>query len=101
MAKIPGLNQATTYIKAMAGAATGKAVAHDISSGAKRASGVIANARNSNLAKKTMSYAKSHPYKTAGMGAMGLGAASYVTGRSRRGPGVSKTMGRPTGMYKY
>ena len=43
-----------------------------------------------------------HPYKSGLGGAVGLGAASYMTGGSRRGRGVDKMgRGRPTGMYKY
>lgn len=43
-----------------------------------------------------------HPYKAGLGGVVGLGAASYMTGGSRRGRGVDRVgRGRPTGMYKY
>lgn len=43
-----------------------------------------------------------HPYRAGTAGVAGLGAASYMTGGSRRGRGVDKMRsGRPTGMYKY
>ena len=101
MPKIPGLNAGTTYVKGMMGALTGKNAARAVASGAHTASGAAAHGVNLGIAKRTMNYAKSHPYKAGAMGAAGLGAVSYVTGRSRRGAGVSKTQGRPTGMYKY
>ena len=61
-------------------------------------SGAMQKAKNSKVAKAVAS----HPYRSGAAGVAGLGAASYVTGSSRRGRGVDKMRGgRPTGMYKY
>lgn len=74
-----------------------KATANAVAAGAPKAKSTLMQAKDSRVAK----YVMAHPYKSAAGGLGAMGAASYVSGRSRRGPGVSKTVGRPTGMYKY
>jgi hypothetical protein len=49
---------------------------------------------------KVAKYAMGHPVKAGAMGLGALATAKFVTS-GRRGKGVSKTAGRPTGMYKY
>lgn len=70
---------------------TGKAA-----SAVRSSSGVIQHGKNL----KVLNYVSHNKGKSAAMGVAGLGVASYVA-KGRRGPGVSKSMGRPTGMYKY
>lgn len=97
MPKVPGLGKATAYVKGMMGARKGSAVSGAVAAGAPKAKSTFMNAKDSRMAK----YVMNHPYKSTAGGLGAMGAASYVTGRSRRGPGTSKTPGRPTGMYKY
>lgn len=49
---------------------------------------------------KVAKYAMGHPIKAGMMGVGALATAKFVTS-GRRGKGVSKSAGRPTGMYKY
>jgi hypothetical protein len=49
---------------------------------------------------KVAKYSMAHPLKAGAMGLGGLSTAKYITS-GRRGRGVSKTVGRSTGMYKY
>ena len=95
MYNVPGLSRASTYVKGMKGAFTGKNLSSKVASGRKAASGVVHDAKNTRIAK----YAMDHKGKTAAMGVAALGTTQLVSGR--RGAGVSKTVGRPTGMYKY
>ena len=95
MPNILGLSKASTYVKGMMGAGAGKATANKVVSSAKKASGVMSHGKNMNISK----YAMQNKGKTAAMGAAAFGATQLVS--RRRGPGVSKTPGRPTGMYKY
>lgn len=78
-------------------ARTGRNVSQALPKATTKASGVARHGMNTKIAQ----YAMQHKGRAVAMGAMGLGAAQYVSGRTRRGPGVSKTVGRPTGMYKY
>ena len=48
---------------------------------------------------KVAKYAMGHPVKAGMMGVGALATAKFVTSGSR-GKGVSKSAGRPTGMYK-
>lgn len=86
-----------------AGASAGRATAAITAGGARASSGRMASAMHGirGTGGKMLSYSSKHPFKAAGMGAMGLGGVSYLSGRTRRGPGTSKVSGRPTGMYKY
>jgi len=45
-------------------------------------------------------YAAKHPGRAAGMGVAGLAAMGGISS-GRRGRGVDKTSGRPTGMRRY
>lgn len=85
------------FLKRGARARAGRAAAGSVAGGAPRAKSTLMSAKDSRMAK----YVVEHPFKSAVGGAMGLGAMSFMSGRSRRGPGVSKTQGRPTGNYKY
>ena len=49
---------------------------------------------------KVAKYSMGHPLKAGAMGLGGLSVAKFITS-GRRGRGVSKTVGRSTGMYKY
>ena len=49
---------------------------------------------------KVAKYAMGHPVKAGMMGVGALATAKFVTS-GRRGKGVSKSAGRPTGMYKH
>ena len=49
---------------------------------------------------KVAKYAMGHPIKAGMMGVGALATAKFVTS-GRRGKGVSKSAGRPTGMYKH
>jgi hypothetical protein len=49
---------------------------------------------------KVAKYSMAHPLKAGAMGLGGLSTAKFITS-GRRGSGVSKTVGRSTGMYKY
>jgi hypothetical protein len=63
--------------------------------------GAAAGAKRGKFASsKIAKYSMSHPVKAGLMGAGALATAKFVTS-GRRGKGVSKTAGRPTGMYKY
>jgi hypothetical protein len=61
----------------------------------KMASGVASHAKNAGIANSIMR----HKGRTAVIGAAGFIGVNSM--RGRRGPGVSKSTGRPTGMYKY
>lgn len=91
MHNVPGLSKTSTYVKGMMGTDASGIV----SNATKRASGVADHAKNMGIAK----YAMQNKGKTAAMGAAAFGATRLVSGR--RGPGVSKTVGRPTGIYGY
>lgn len=86
-----------------AGANAGRVMSAITAGGAPPSSGRIASAMHGirGTGGKMLSYSKNNPVKAAGMGVAGLGAASFLSGRTRRGPGTSKVSGRPTGMYKY
>lgn len=90
-------------VKAQAGARMGKIISGATTKGPPASSGRMASAMHGirGTGGKMLSYSKQHPFKATGMGAMGLGAASYISGRTRRGPGTSRVAGRSTGMYKY
>lgn len=75
----------------------GKSTAKTVAEGARPAASTL----RFEGARKAAGYMIDHPFKGGAMGLAALGAASFVAGRSRRGPGVSRTSGRPTGMYKY
>jgi len=49
---------------------------------------------------KAAAYARAKPGRTIVGGTMGLGAAGYVTS-GRRGRGVDRSSGRPTGIRRY
>lgn len=85
------------FFKKVLGARAGRATSSTVSSAAPRAKSTLMSAKDSRMAK----YVVEHPFKSSLGGAMGLGAMSFMSGRSRRGPGASKTQGRPTGNYKY
>lgn len=87
---------ADAFRTAKAGAGTGKAISAAVTAGAAPAKSTMSALKDRRVAK----YVMSHPYKSAAGGMAAMGAASYVA-RGRRGPGTSKTVGRPTGMYKY
>jgi hypothetical protein len=65
-----------------------------------RFSPAAAAAKGKFASSKVAKYAMGNPIKAGAMGLGGLATAKYVTS-GRRGRGVSKTAGRPTGMYKY
>lgn len=67
---------------------------------ATRVVGSSSGARQKIAGSRVGMYARKNPVKATGMGAMGLGAAGYVGG-GRRGRGVDKTTGRPTGIRRY
>lgn len=83
--------------------------ASQVVSGARstfRSSGAVKAVSGNKTAQKVMGTrvvktAMKHPYRTGAAGVAGAGAASYISGGSRRGRGVDKMPGRPTGMYKY
>jgi len=79
-------------------AKAGKATSGQVAAAKPMSSGRMQSIRNSRVAQSVTR----HPYRAGAAGVAGLGAASYVTGSSRRGRGVDKTQsGRPTGIYKY
>jgi hypothetical protein len=59
-----------------------------------------AAAKGKFMSSKVAKYSMAHPLKAGAMGIGGLATAKYITS-GRRGRGVSKTVGRSTGMYKY
>lgn len=79
------------------GAVKGKSMSQVVAAGAPPARSTMARAKDNRVAK----YVMAHPYKSAGIGMGAMGAASYASGRTRRGPGTSKVSGRPTGPYQY
>ncbi len=91
-----GYQAGKTFAATVRGAGVGKATSQAVAAGAPAAKSTMRGLRDTRVAK----YVMSHPYKSAAGGMAAMGAASYVT-RERRGPGTSKTVGRPTGMYKY
>lgn len=78
-------------------AARGRGAASSVAGGAPAARSTLNRAKDSRMAR----YVVEHPFKSSIGGAMGLGGLSYMSGRTRRGPGASKMPGRPTGNYKY
>jgi hypothetical protein len=65
-----------------------------------RFSPAAAAAKGKFASSKVANYSMAHPLKAGAMGLGGLSTAKFITS-GRRGRGVSKTVGRPTGMYKY
>lgn len=65
-----------------------------------RINAAAAAAKGKFTSNKVAKYAMGHPMKAGAMGVGGLATAKFITS-GRRGSGVSKTVGRSTGMYKY
>lgn len=97
-----------SFVKNAREAIRGRTVSQVVS-GARstfRSSGAMHSVGNNKTVQKMMGTrvvktAMKHPYRTGAAGVAGAGAASYISGGSRRGRGVDKMPGRPTGMYKY
>ena len=89
---------------AVRGARMGKGTAMNVAAGmgasgsGRAAIGSMAKIQNRMLTKPISTGAA-----TVGMGAMGAGGVSFVTGASRRGPGVTKNIvgNIPRGIYNY
>lgn len=91
-----GYQAGKTFVATARGAGVGKATSQAVAAGAPAAKSTMSALKDKRVAK----YVMAHPYKSAAGGMAAMSAASYVA-RGRRGPGASKTVGRPTGMYKY
>lgn len=90
----------TGFGKKKIDAMRGKMTAENVTkmSQSMQSSARLNKVRNSKMAQSV----SRHPYRAGTAGVAGLGAASYMTGGSRRGRGTDKIRsGRPTGMYKY
>lgn len=92
--------KATGFGKKMVGGARGKMTAQNVT---KMGQSIQSSARLNKVKNTKMAQSVArHPYRAGTAGVAGLGAASYMTGGSRRGRGTDKMRsGRPTGMYKY
>lgn len=88
---------ADAFRTAKAEAGKGRAFSAAVTKGAGHAASTGRSLMDSRMAKSVAA----HPYRSAAMGMGALGGASFLSGRTRRGPGTSRVQGRPTGPYRF